>query len=80
MTDKNPKTVVKLSDLEMEVLLQVLAFANTAALVVQNLEIERKSDPKDIQKMAGVASDAKELIRIITTQTTKPEEKPTLLH
>jgi hypothetical protein len=79
MTDK-VKTTLKLSDLEMKVLLEILNFAGTAALVVKNLETDRKSDQKDIDRMAGVVADAKELIKIITNQAIKPEERPEFLN
>lgn len=78
MSDKN-KTTLKLSELEMEVLLKVLSFANTAAVVVQDLE-QKKGKQEDSEKMAAIASDSRELIRIITTQTAKVEERPEFLN
>jgi hypothetical protein len=78
VSDKN-KTTLKLSELEMEVLLKVLSFANTAAVVVQDLE-QKKGKQEDSEKMAAIASDSRELIRIITNQAVKIEERPELLN
>jgi hypothetical protein len=78
VSDKN-KTILKLSELEMEVLLKVLSFANTAAVVVQDLE-QKKGKQEDSEKMAAIASDSRELIRIITNQAVKVEERPEFLN
>jgi hypothetical protein len=79
---KDGKVTVKLSELEAEVLISVLNFAKLAAVVVKNLESERKSDPKDVKRMESVAADAGALITILTNQySVAPEaDKPEYLN
>lgn len=77
---KDGKITVKLSELETEVLINLLNFASTAAQVVKSIELERDKESKDIPRLSMYSADAKELIRIITSQSSKVDDKPELLN
>jgi len=60
---------LQFTEVEIDALLQVLNFANTAAVVLGHQEIVSKTPGsiKNAAKMNRVASDSKELMRIVST-------------
>jgi hypothetical protein len=81
---KDGKIEVKLSELETEVLISVLQFANSAANLIKSTRDSMSQDDigkRESQRLSVMAADASELIRIIAAQAIKSDEPvPELKH
>ena len=64
---KDGVCTLQLTEVEIDALLQVLHFANTAATVLGHQEMKTPGGIKNAAKMNRVASDSKELMRIVST-------------
>ena len=67
---KDGMCTLMFTEQEVDVLIQILNFANSAASVLSNQEMKPPGSLKNAAKMNRLASDAKELLRIVSISVT----------